>query len=94
MCKEHDTPVTRAVNSSDYLDVAMKHIREELVRKIQQIRGTDKSELPRKKAKQVHHNTLDNYFTHATSGNASSEMEGFLTFLKFEHGLIDTARRD
>ena len=38
LCKDHDIPCTREIDSNEKLDATMEHIRQELINRIQQIR--------------------------------------------------------
>ena len=64
LCKEHDIPCTRLIdNAGKECDAAMDYIRRVLSNRIQQIRGTMKS------------NKLDNYFTHMPTGSSLPEIK-------------------
>ena len=64
LCKEHVSPLTRAVNTNKELETAMVHIRQQLPDRIKNIH-----------TQRLSQSKLDNYFTPQAAGDARPEIE-------------------
>ena len=65
LCKEHDIPCTKVVETNKELETAMIYIRRQLTKRIKDIRASEHRR----------DNKLDSYFTPRAAGDARPEIE-------------------